>query len=377
MLNHTLSILRSLIGYDTTSRNSNLELIHFVQEYLQSHEVVSHLIHDETGKKANLLATIGESLTGGVIFSGHTDVVPVDGQAWHTPPFVMTEKDGKLYGRGTADMKGFLAVVLACVPEWVKQPLARPIHLAFSYDEEVGCIGAHSLVDAILAHGIRPSLAVIGEPTEMKVIHSHKGIYSFLTTVKGHEAHSSAVHKGVSAIMIAAQLIEVLSHIQEMLREEANPMFDPPYSSVQVGVIHGGTAQNIIPGECHFQWEIRVVPGSDIEAITAPFHAKVAELLPKMQAIAPEADIITISTSHTPALMPNEDTSLEHAVLHAAGCNHMEVVSFGTEAGIFQQAGIPAIICGPGSIMQAHKPDEFIAVEQIEKAMAFVRSLTV
>lgn len=376
MLNHTLSILRSLISYDTTSRNSNLELIHFVQDYLQSYDIAAHLIHDETGKKANLLATIGHSLSGGIVFSGHTDVVPVDGQAWHTPPFAMTEKEGKLYGRGTADMKGFLAVVLGLVPQWVKHPPARPIHIAFSYDEEVGCIGAHSLVDTIISHGIRPSLAVIGEPTEMKVIHSHKGIYSFLTTVKGHEAHSSAVHKGVSAIMIAAQLIETLAAIQETLRQDTNPMFDPPYSSVQVGVIHGGTAQNIIPGECHFQWEIRVIPGSDIDVITAPFHAKVAKLLPAMKAIAPQADIVTVSTSHTPALMPNHNPTLEHEVLRAAGSNHMEVVSFGTEAGIFQQGGIPAIICGPGSIMQAHKPDEFIAVEQIEKAMTFVQSLT-
>ena len=253
------AMIERLIAFDTTSRNSNLELIHFVRDYLANHGVDSDLIHDETGHKANLYATIGPKRDGGVVLSGHTDVVPVDGQDWDSPPFAAKFADKRIYGRGTSDMKSFIAIVLALVPEMKTRNFAIPLHLAFSYDEEVGCIGAHGLVPSISIPGMRPKAAIVGEPTSMRVVNAHKGINSFITTVTGLEAHSSATHQGVNAIVFAAELIGFLNGLAEEFKNnpEPNSRFDPPYTSVQIGTIKGGTALNIIPKECTFVWEFR------------------------------------------------------------------------------------------------------------------------
>ena len=246
-------MIDTLIGFDTTSRDSNLELIHFVRDYLDGHGIASTLIHDETGTKANLFATVGPEGNGGVALSGHTDVVPVDGQDWASDPFTVVERDGRLYGRGTSDMKSFSAIALALVPVMQAKGLKRPIHFALSYDEEVGCLGVHSLVDYLVKTGLRPQAVIVGEPTEMKVVNAHKGAFSFYTTVTGLEGHSSATDKGVNSIYYAAELIGFLQRLaEEMKTEQVNDRFDPPYTTVHVGTVHGGTAQNIIPRETVF-----------------------------------------------------------------------------------------------------------------------------
>jgi acetylornithine deacetylase len=378
-LKHTIELLATLISYDTTSRNSNLLLIDYIEGYLQSHGVECTRIWNEDKSKANLLATIGPATEKGVVLSGHTDVVPVDGQDWVTPPFTLTEKEGLLYGRGTADMKSFIAVALAMVPSFLAAPLKKPVHLAFSYDEEVGCLGVHSLVEVLGAKGITPMLAVIGEPTEMRIINTHKGIYSYQTTVTGMEAHSSAVHKGVSAIMVACELVYFLKQLQEEYKHrapsEVSCCFDPPYTSFHVGTIHGGTAQNIIPGNCVFQWEFRTIPGEDVAHIMHRFERKCEELQQNMRNISPFTSIETIMTSYVPDLLAEKNSDAEQLLLAITGHNAIEAVAFGTEAGIFQKSGIPALICGPGSIAEAHKPNEFIAVTQIEQAIHFMKAL--
>jgi acetylornithine deacetylase len=378
-LQPTLDILNQLIAFDTTSRNSNMALIDYVEQYLHSHGVAAQRIFNEDHSKANLIATIGPGKKGGVVLSGHTDVVPVDGQDWQSPPFTLTEKAGKLYGRGTADMKSFLAVVLAMVPEFLAASLRKPVHLALSYDEEVGCLGAHSLVAALQAQGITPACAVIGEPTEMRIINSHKGIYSYRTTVMGFEAHSSAVHKGVSAIMVAAELIHFLSSLQHEHQQASHDAycFDPPYTSFHVGTIQGGTAQNIIPKLCVFDWEFRMLPGEDAAVIMQKFEAKCSALRTAMKQRSPDADIETVMTSHVPGLLAEEGSEAEQLLLAVTGNNAIEAVAFGTEAGIFQKAGIEALICGPGSIAQAHKPNEFIDLSQIQLAQDFMKRLIV
>lgn len=378
-LDSVIPILEKLISFDTTSCYSNLELIDYIAQYLDSCGVASTRVFNDDKTKANLFATIGQGMDGGVILSGHTDVVPVEGQDWTFPPFSLTEKDSKFYGRGTADMKSFLAVALAMVPVFTSMTLKRPVHLAFSYDEEVGCLGIHSLVDVLANIDCTPLLAVIGEPTEMRIINTHKGIYSYRTTVTGFEAHSSAVHKGVSAIMVAGELVYFLSEIQKEYEQkglaQALCSFDPPYTTFHVGTIQGGTAQNIIPKICAFDWEFRTIPGEDSEAIIARFEMKCAELCASMHKVSSAAGIETVMTSHVPDLLAEKDSEAEQLLLAVTGNNSIEAVAFGTEAGIFQKAGIPALICGPGSIMQAHKPDEFIERSQLEQAVIFMKQL--
>lgn len=374
-------LLHDLIGFDTTSRNSNVDLIDYIKGYLQSHGVASETIFNASKDKANLMATLGPDTGNGLVLSGHTDVVPVDGQEWDTAPFALTEKDSRFYGRGTADMKSFIAVALGLVPYFLSLPLKRPIHLSFTYDEEVGCIGVHSLVAALSKRTKKPALAVIGEPTEMRVIHAHKGIHSFRTTVTGHEAHSSAVDKGVNAVAIAAELISFLNQKQQerKKKQENDPVaqqFDPPYSTIHVGTIHGGTARNIIPKECTFFWEIRTVPNDDGETLLEEFFTFCQKFLPEMQRISSKAGIETEALTVVPGLQQNDDLHWEQQLLALSGYNKAETVAFGTEAGIFQQeGGIPAIICGPGSIMQAHKPNEYIEIPQIERCIDFVQKL--
>ncbi len=371
-------MIHRLVAFDTTSRESNLELISFVASYLEGYGVASTLIHDDDKRKANLFATIGPTEIPGVILSGHTDVVPVDGQDWSTDPFTVVEADGKLFGRGTADMKSFIAIALALVPEMTVRRLKMPLHLALSYDEEVGCLGVHGMIGHIEHGAVRPRICIVGEPTSMRVVNAHKGVYSFRTVVRGLEAHSSATHAGVNAVMYAAELIAFLGRLAEEMegRAQSPSRFEPPYTSVHVGLVRGGTALNIIPRECSFIWEYRLLPGENPNEIPARF-ADFAnnEVEPRMQAVDAGCGIETEPRALIPALLPIEGSPAESLVMALSGTNRVNAVSYGTEAGIFQDAEIPTVVCGPGDILQAHRPDEYIALEQVEACTAFLRRL--
>ena len=357
-----------LVSFDTTSRESNLNLIHFVRDYLADHGVEATLIHDKSGAKANLFATVGPMKDGGVVLSGHTDVVPVDGQDWATDPFQVMEKDGRLYGRGTADMKGFCAIALAKVPDMVARNLALPIHFALSYDEEIGCLGAPDLSRHLQGLPVRPQALIVGEPTSMKVVNAHKGCCAIRTIVTGLEGHSSETHKGVNSIMAAAKLINYLADRAEDLRtSNINDRFEPPYTTIQVGTIQGGTAGNIIPKETTFWWEYRALPNEDGPALVADFEAFAqADVLPKMRETHPGADIQIQVRGEVAPLIPQDGSPAETLVLALTGSNQTYAVSYGTEAGIFQQGGIASVVCGPGSISVAHRPDEFLELSQVE-----------
>ena len=373
----TRELLRQLIAFDTTSRNSNVPLIAFVEDYLGALGVPSVRVDYQPGK-TNLWATIGPDISGGIVLSGHTDVVPVDGQAWTTDPFSAVERVGNIYGRGAADMKGFLAACLALVPEFLAKPLKRPIHLAFSCDEEVGCTGVRPLIERIVAGDLpRPSAAIIGEPTLMKVVNGHKSTLSFVTEVEGHEAHSSLSHHGVNAIMVAGELIGEINRIAREMRERGDPTgrFDPPYSTVHIGTVAGGTARNIVPRCCTFHWETRIIPGQHPDEIPDRIDRLADTLLPAMHAVSPDTGITTRRRNVVPPLMPEPGSPAEALALQLTGGNDTGAVSYGTEAGLFQVAGVPAVICGPGSIEQAHKPDEFVAVSELERCEGFLRRL--
>ena len=371
-------MLSRLVSFDTTSRDSNLGLVAFVEDYVGAWGLKSRRIPNPEGTKANLLITIGPDIPGGVILSGHTDVVPVDGQPWDTDPFDMVERDGRYYGRGTSDMKAFSAVILSLIPEFVAHPLRTPVHIALSYDEEVGCLGVRPMIADIVRSVPMPRLAIIGEPTNMKVVNAHKGIRSFRTTVTGREAHSSQVDKGVNAVMVAAELIMFLARLANDMRAKGDPTgrFDPPFTSVQSSTIEGGTALNILARECTFQWEYRYLPGTSQDDIFEAFEAHARNVvLPRLKAIAPEADIVTTVRSHAPALVAREGCPAEALARQLTGANHAEAVSYGTEAGLFQEAGIPSVICGPGDIREAHKPNEYIEITQVAACETFIRKL--
>jgi acetylornithine deacetylase len=371
-------MLRRLVAFDTTSRNSNLALIEYVQGYLAGHGVESKLVPSEDKSKANLFATVGPMVPGGIVLSGHTDVVPVDGQPWDSAPFALIERDGKLFGRGSADMKGFIAALLAAVPALRARPLAIPVHLAFSYDEEVGCLGVPSLIAAIGRAGLAPRAVIVGEPTEMTVVNAHKGIYAFRTTVTGVEAHSSAPQQGVNAIVHAAELIGFLGQLARELAEDPRQdgRFVPAHTTIQIGKIEGGTALNVVPRLCRFSWEFRLVPGHDPQTIPTRFAAFCERTAAGMRARHAAAAIATEPLAHVPPLLARDGDAAETLVMALAGSNRTGVVSFGTEAGLFQAADIPTVVCGPGSIEQAHKPNEFIALEQLAACEAFLSRLT-
>lgn len=373
-----LRMLGRLVAFDTTSSGSNLALIDYVRSYLSGHGVEARLSHDEAGAKANLLAAIGPRAAGGVVLSGHTDVVPTAGQAWASDPFTLTERDGRLYGRGAADMKGFLAVALALVPEMLARELKVPIYLALSFDEEVGCLGVPHLIRQLEAELPKPGLAIVGEPTAMKVAGAHKGIYAFLTTVTGRVGHSSAPERGVNAVMVAAELIACLSRLAEEMRAAApaGSEFEPPHDTINVGLIEGGTAINIIPGACSFRWEHRPLPESDPGRVAGRLRAFAeSELLPAMAEVSAEAGIATQETCAVPPLTPEPGSPAESLALTLTGQNRAGVVSFASEAGIFQRAGIAAVLIGPGDIAQAHQPNEFVDPGQLDSCAAFLRRL--
>jgi acetylornithine deacetylase len=370
-------VLTKLVSFDTTSRDSNIPMIAWIEDYLDHFKVPHFRVDYESGRKTNLFATIGPDIGGGIVLSGHTDVVPVDGQDWSSDPFTLTEKKGLLFGRGSADMKGFIAVTLALVPEFLQRKLHRPIHLAFSCDEEVGCKGVRPLVEFLRTHKNKPSAAIIGEPTSMRVVNGHKSAVRFTTEVTGHESHSALTDKGVNAIMVASEIIHEISQIREELIAvgDASNRYDPPYSTIHVGVISGGTANNIVPKTCSFNWETRLLPTADENYVPDRIAALTRKLEPAMKAVSPLAGIYVDKANAVPGLASEKDSPAEQLALQCSRTNSTHTVSYCTEAGLFQQAGIPAVVCGPGSIEQAHKPDEYIAVSELRTCEVFLRRL--
>lgn len=371
--------LETLVGFATVSRDSNLELIRFIEDTLAEHDIPCQRVANDDGSKANLLARIGPAVEGGVVLSGHTDVVPVDGQPWSSDPFTLIDKgDGRLYGRGSCDMKGFIACALAQVPGWMKQDLKRPIYLAFSYDEEIGCLGAPRLIERLMADHPRPAAVVVGEPTMMAPVVAQKGVTNLRTTVTGREAHSSQVNQGVSAIHLAARLVTKIEDIMAELRNEGrvDEAFNVAHSSLHVGKIQGGTAINIMARECHFDWEIRHLPQDSFETVFARFGEYCERLENELQARAPQVAIQTQKLIETVPALADRDNAAALSLCHELlGERDSEAVAYATEGGQFQRAGLPTVICGPGSIAQAHQPDEYIDVAQLEAGAAFMQAL--
>jgi acetylornithine deacetylase len=371
-------LLRILVSFDTISDRSNLELIRFIEAYLRQHDVDSALTFNEDNSKANLFATIGPaSTTGGVVLSGHTDVVPVDGQIWRSDPFEVVQRNGRLYGRGTADMKGFIACVLALVPEFRRRRLDFPIHIALTYEEEVTCAGAVQLVEALQEMGLDPGAVIIGEPTDMQIINAHKGHYGFETTVVGQEAHGSLTHRGVNAVVAAARLVGFLQEVGRELQSRAQPLpgLEPPYTTINVGTIEGGTGFNIVPNVCRFHWETRPIPGQNVNEILDRLREFGDILLEEMRAVAAHARIDTRQTLGVGSFEPEADSAAERLVMSLARTNRTWATSFGTEAPCFQAAGMSTVVFGPGSIENAHKPDEYITVDQMNACVGFLRRL--
>lgn len=372
-------ILARLVAFPSVSRDSNLDLVDWVEGWLDGHGIAAHRVWNADRSKAALYAHVGPGIPGGVVLSGHTDVVPVDGQAWSSDPWVLTERDGKLYGRGAVDMKGFDALALWAMAEAARGELRRPLQIALSYDEEVGCTGAPPMIDAMVGHLPKASAVIVGEPSMMKVVTGHKGSIGFATHVKGYEVHSSIMHEGVSAIHEAARLIVWANEVNAANRAaEPGPlaaMFEPPWTTLHIGQIEGGTAHNITAADCRFGFDFRVVPGESIEDWEARYRAKVAELEAEMKAVRPEAGIELAPYFRVPPLQPEKDGAAEALARRLTGDNGQAVVSFGTEAGQFQERGYSAVVCGPGDIAQAHQADEFITIEQFDAGQSFMRRL--
>lgn len=371
-------LLARLVGFATVSRDSNLELIGFIRDYLASHGVHSELIYNPERTKANLFASIGPEDRGGVVLSGHTDVVPVDGQAWSVEPFVLSEREGRLYGRGTADMKGFIASVLAAVPGLTRRRLRLPVHLAFSYDEEVGCLGVRPMLERMQQRPHKPLLCLIGEPTELRPVLGHKGKLAMRCQVRGAACHSAYAPYGVNAIEYAARLIGKLGEIGSRLAqpEHHDPRFDPPFSTVQTGTIQGGRALNIVPAECQFDFEVRTLPGYDAQAVVDQLQGYARDQLrPQMQAVQADTGIVLQPLSAYPGLATAADSEAAELLALLSGSRDFGTVAFGTEGGLFHQAGIPTVVCGPGSMDQGHKPDEFISLEQLHACDALLLRL--
>ncbi|MCO5090397.1 acetylornithine deacetylase [Bosea sp. (in: a-proteobacteria)] len=372
-----LEMLARLVAFDTVSDRSNLPLIAFVEDYLAGWGVPSRRFPNAAGDKAALFATIGPQDRGGIVLSGHTDVVPVAGQAWSRDPFTLHVAEGRAYGRGAVDMKGFLALALALVPDFLAADLQTPIHLFLSYDEEVTCLG---VVDGIAAMGRtlpRPRAVIVGEPTMLDICDAHKGVRTFHTVVRGVAAHSSKPERGASAVHAGALLAAELDRMAEeaRARPDRNARFDPPYDTIHVGTFHGGIARNILADRAEMSWEIRTLPASDPQAGPARFAALADKVVARMRRTAPGAAIETAMTSDVPGLAPDPGSEAERLAMRLSGRNHTIAVAYATEAGHFQQAGLPTVVCGPGSIDQAHQPDEYITLDELAAGEAFMRRL--
>ncbi len=371
-------MLAKLVSFNTVSSRSNLDLISFVEDYLSSHGVNSVRVPDETGEKAALFATVGPDTDGGIVLSAHTDVVPVEGQNWSKDPFTAWEQDDRLYGRGTADMKGFAATVLAKVPDFLGANLSKPVHIALSYDEEVGCFGAPPMIDAMIANGLQPKAVIVGEPTNMKVVTGHKGIAVLKTQVHGHPVHSSQLHRGVSAISAAVKLISWLDEktAQNKARADRDCPFEPPYTTLHCGTIQGGKAHNITAQSCEFMTDIRLLPGENITEWIDAYRSFAKEaVLPEMQAISSDCRIDIDLVATVPGLAEETDGTAEQLVRRLTGDNGRHVVVYATEGGQFQEKGLSTVVCGPGSIDQAHQPDEYIELAELDRCAAFLDDL--
>jgi len=372
-----IEMLGRLVAFPTVSRDSNLELIDFVREWLRGLDADVRLTFDDDRRKANLFATLGPRGDGGLVLSGHTDVVPVDGQDWDTEPFALTQAGGRLYGRGTSDMKSFIAVALALLPTWVPR-LNRPLHIALSYDEEVGCLGVGRLIQDLAGAGLRPSGCIVGEPTLMSPVIAHKGKRSYRCTVRGLAGHSAYAPKAVNAVEAGAEAVAHLKRIARRLRDSGpfDRGFDIAHTTVHTGVMRGGTALNIVPHHCSFDFEMRYLPEDDPDALLDELRSYIRDHIePEMRAIDETAGFEIVQMSEIPVLDTRAETQIVALVHELTGTRDVGKVSYGTEASQFQRAGIPAVVCGPGSILQAHKPNEFIALEQVEACERFLGRL--
>ncbi len=384
MINHaaaqrlsSIDMIEHLVAFDTTSYKTNLQLIQFTADILTELGADIRLTWDDDRQKANIFASIGPKDRPGILLSGHTDVVPVDGQDWTSDPFTVISRDDKLFGRGTSDMKSFIAICLALAPEFAARQLAMPIHFAFSYDEEVGCVGVRRLIDDLVHLTVPPRLCIVGEPTEMKPVIGHKGKKSVRCHVEGHECHSAMNHKGVNAVEIAAELVSRLRGLQGRIKQ-VGPFdhdYHPPYTTIHTGTIRGGTALNIVPKSCDFEFEIRNLPEHDPDDLMAEMRGWAQDLIPEMLEVSSAAGIMLEEHNNTVGLNMRPEDEAVALVCALTGNNDISKVAFTTEAGLFQKAGIPAVVCGPGSILQAHKPDEFIERDQIRQCEAFLRRL--
>lgn len=377
-LQATVDLLERLIAYPTVSTDSNLELIIDLSGRLQSLGARTHIFGDETGSKATLFGSLGPDVPGGVLLSGHSDVVPVTDQDWSSDPFQMREADGLLYGRGTCDMKGFIAASVVMAERYAALPLKRPVHFAFTYDEETGCLGAQALIPELVRLGIKPDIAIIGEPTEMRVIEGHKGCCEYTTRFEGLEGHGSSPDLGVNAAEYAVRYVSRLMALREDLRARvpAGSRFEPPYTTINIGRVQGGHAHNVIVGKAEVDWEFRPVQTSDFRFVKEAMEAFVEQdLLPQMRAVYPQADISTETLGEVVGLEPMTQNAGRDLMSGLLGANSAGVVPFGTEAGLFQQFGMDVVVCGPGSIAQAHKPDEFVSLDQLEVCLGMLERL--
>lgn len=377
MMTATLEILERLIAFDTTSCRSNRRMIDWVAAYLAERGIPCWQVPSEDGEKTNLLARIGPEIAGGIVLSGHSDVVPVDGQVWQSDPWSLTRRDDRLYGRGVADMKGFVALALALVGSPAVARLARPLILALTYDEEVGCLGAPRLLDRLAGLVPALALAIVGEPTSMKVVSVHKGMRVFEVVVRGREAHSSQRGRGVSAIAAAVELMDLVAALdaEAGARAEADDPCDPPGTTLSVGIVEGGTAANILAGRCRFVWDLRATSEAEADGIEARFRDAADRLDARIKAVAPEGGVTITRTASAPPLEHDDGGAAERFVRALTGDNRLAGAAFVAEAGLYQRAGIPAVLCGPGSILQAHQPDEWIAIEQLDRGADFLARL--
>jgi acetylornithine deacetylase len=374
---HALELARTLVQMNTVSAHSNLELIHFVRDELHRLGVASRLTWNADKTKANLFATLGEGKPAGIILSGHTDTVPWDGQDWTVDPLSAAVQDGRLYGRGSADMKSFIALALANAQVFLDSPAPFAVHFAFSFDEEVGCFGVRELIADLRDAGIRPLACIIGEPTGMVPAIAHKGVYRYMCCVRGKEAHSSLTPQSVNAIEMAARVIGTIRDMAEGFEhnEPRYAGFDVPFSTASVGQFHGGIADNVVPRDAGFRYEFRDLPTADVQAMQQAVVARARALEPAMQRVAPDAGFSFETICEVPSFLGSADDPVTRLALRLSGEDRTTLVAFGTEAGLFKRAGIPTVVCGPGHIVQAHQPDEFVSLEQLARCEAFLQGL--
>ncbi|MGR3634820.1 MAG: acetylornithine deacetylase [Shimia sp.] len=378
MIDATKALLSELIGFETVSADSNLEMIACLAGRLEDCGAKVEAMIEPTGKKANLFATLGPERDGGIVLSGHTDVVPVTDQDWHSDPFVMEERDGRLYGRGSCDMKGFIAAAVTMAPKFAAQVAERPLHFAFTYDEETGCVGAGHLVQTLKARGLTPRMALIGEPTSMRIIEGHKGCHEYTTRFHGLEGHGSAPDLGVNAVEYAVRYVSRLLALKDQLRGMApsDSRFDPPWTTVNVGAFQGGSVHNVIAPKAEVAWEMRPVQASDADFVKQHLQAYCRdELPPQMRSVYPEAKIDTEVVGEVVGLVPEDSNEARRLLMDLTGANNADLVPFGTEAGLFQSMGMDVVVCGPGDIAQAHKANEFVAVAQLEACLGVLDGL--